>query len=64
MLSQLAMRYDVCLKIICNHLKKMRYIRVVSKEIGVAINMDTSYWDRNFSLMVIKDSFQNKIIEV
>ena len=28
----------------------------------MVINMDTTYWGRNFGLMVIKDSFRNKIL--
>ena len=56
------MRHSVCIKTIWNHLKKMRHIRIVSKEKEVAINMDTTYWGRNFGLMVIKDSFRNKIL--
>ena len=40
----------------------MRYIRVISKHKDVVVNMDTTYWGRNFGLMVIKDAFRNKII--
>lgn len=36
-LSQLAMRHGVCIKTIWNHLKKIRLIRVVSKEKDVAL---------------------------
>lgn len=40
----------------------MRHIRIISTEKEVVINMDTTYWGRNFGLMVIKDTFRNKIL--
>ena len=40
----------------------MRHIHIVSKEKGVVINMDTTYWGRNFGLMAIKNTFRNKIL--
>lgn len=40
----------------------MRHIRIISKYKDVVINMDTTYWCRNFGLMVIKDAFRNKIL--
>lgn len=38
----------------------MRHVRVISKYKDVVINMDTTYWGRNFGLMVIKDTFRNR----
>lgn len=40
----------------------MRYLSVISKDKDVVIQMDTTYWGRNFGLMVIKDSLRNKIL--
>ena len=40
----------------------MRYVRKVSKDKHVVIQMDTTYWGRNFGLMVIKDAYRNKIL--
>ncbi len=40
----------------------MRYIQKVSKDKEVVIQMDTTYWGRNFGLMVIKDAYRNKIL--
>ncbi len=61
-LSRLAERYGVCVKTVWSHLKSMRHVRVVSKHKDVVVNMDTTYWGRGFGLMVIKDSFRNRII--
>lgn len=40
----------------------MNNVRKISKYKDVVINMDTTYWGRNFGLMVIKDAFRNKIL--
>ena len=40
----------------------MRHVRVISRHKDVVINMDTTYWGRNFGLLVIKDAFRNKIL--
>ena len=40
----------------------MRYVQKVSKDKEVVIQMDTTYWGRNFGLMVIKDAYRNKIL--
>lgn len=40
----------------------MRHVHVVSKHKDVVINMDTTYWGRQFGLMIIKDAFRNKIL--
>lgn len=61
-MSQLSQEYGVSIKTIWNHVGRMRHIRVVSKEKDVVINMDTTYWGRNFGLMVIKDAYRNKIL--
>ena len=40
----------------------MRHVRVISNYKDVVVNMDTTYWGRGFGLMVIKDTFRNKIL--
>lgn len=40
----------------------MRHVRVISMHKDVVVNMDTTYWGRGFGLMVIKDTFRNKIL--
>ena len=40
----------------------MRHVRVISRHKDVVTNMDTTYWGRNFGLLVIKDAFRNKIL--
>lgn len=40
----------------------MRYVRKVSKDKQVVIQMDTTYWGRGFGLMAIKDALRKKIL--
>ena len=40
----------------------MRHVRIISKYKDVIVNMDTTYWGRHFGLLVIKDTFRNKIL--
>ena len=40
----------------------MRYVQKISKDKEVTIQMDTTYWGRNFGLMVIKDALRKKIL--
>lgn len=58
----MAEQYNVNKSTIWRRLGKMRHIRIISTEKEVVINMDTTYWGRNFGLMVIKDTFRNKIL--
>ena len=55
-LAQLSCRYSVAKSTIWRRLKTMRHVRVISRHKDVAINMDTTYWGRNFGLLVIKDA--------
>ena len=61
-LAQLAFKYKVSSRTIARDLKGMRYVQKVSKYKQVVIQMDTTYWGRNFGLMVIKDSLRKKIL--
>ena len=60
--KQLAEKYGVSIRTIERDLEEMRYIQKVSKDKEVVIQMDTTYWGRNFGLMVIKDAYRNKIL--
>lgn len=61
-LSQLAAKYGVCTKTIWNSLESMRHKRVISKDKDVVVEMDATYWGRNFGLVIIKDAIRNKIL--
>ena len=61
-INQLATKYGVSSKTISRDLKGMRYVQKVSKDKDVTIQMDTTYWGRNFGLMVIKDALRKKIL--
>ena len=61
-LNQLADKYGVSIKTIRRDLEGMRYVQKISKDKEVAIQMDTTYWGRNFGLMVIKDVLRKKIL--
>ena len=60
--EQLAVKYGVSSKTIARDLEGMRYVQKISKYKQVVIQMDTTYWGRNFGLMVIKDSLRKKIL--
>lgn len=61
-INQLAAKYGVSGKTISRDLKGMRYVQKISKDKEVTIQMDTTYWGRNFGLMVIKDALRKKIL--
>ena len=61
-IEQLSVRYGVSSRTIQRDLKGMRYVQKISKNKDVTIQLDTTYWGRNFGLMVIKDAYQNKIL--
>ena len=60
--NQLALKYGVSSKTIARDLEGMRYVQKISRYKQVVIQMDTTYWGRNFGLMVIKDSLRKKIL--
>lgn len=61
-LVQLSAKYGVSKSTIWRRLRCMRHVRVISMHKDVVVNMDTTYWGRGFGLMVIKDTFRNKIL--
>lgn len=60
--AQLATKYGVNERTIRRDLKGMRYVRKISKDKHVVVQMDTTYWGRGFGLMVIKDALRKKIL--
>ena len=61
-LEQLSIKYKVSIRTIQRDLQGMRFVQKISKHKDVTIQMDTTYWGRNFGLMVIKDALRNKIL--
>lgn len=61
-LSQLAQKYRISERTIQRDLAGMRFVRKIAKVKDVTIQLDTTYWGRNFGLMVIKDALRNKIL--
>ena len=61
-LSQLSEKYGVSVRTISRDLEGMRYASKISKDKSVVIQMDTTYWGRNFGLMAIKDALRKKIL--
>lgn len=54
--KQLAAKYGGSVRTIERDLEGMRYVQKVSKDKSVVIQMDTTYWGRDFGLMAIKDA--------
>ena len=61
-LIQLSAKYKVSERTIRRDLEEMRFVHCVAKYKDVTIQLDTTYWGRNFGLMVIKDTLRNKIL--
>ena len=61
-LKELSAKYRKSVSTIQRSLRKMRHRRTISKDKEVVILLDTTYWGRNFGLMVIKDALRNKIL--
>ena len=55
-MEQLAINYGVNERTIRRDLEGMRYVYKIAKYNDVTIQMDTTYWGRNFGLMVIRDA--------
>ena len=60
--KQLAAKYGVSVRTIERDLEGMHYVQKVSKDKSAVIQMDTTYWGRDFGLMAIKDAYRNKIL--
>ena len=60
--AQLALKYGVSTKTISRDLEGMRFVQKISKDKHVVIQLDTTYWGRDFGLMVIKDAYRKKVL--
>ena len=40
----------------------MRFVHSIAKHKEITVQLDTTYWGRNFGLMVIKDALRNKVL--
>jgi hypothetical protein len=61
-LAQLASKYGKSVSTIQRTLKTVRSTRIVSKDKEVVVLMDTTYWGRNFGVVVFKDAHRGKIL--
>lgn len=61
-LCQLAAKYGVNERTIRRDLEGMRYVHKISRHKDVTIHMDTTYWGRNFGLMVIRDAIRGNVL--
>ncbi len=61
-LEQLAIKYGVNEKTIRRDLEGMRHVYKIAKYKDVTIQMDTTYWGRNFGLMVIRDALRGNVL--
>ena len=61
-LLQLSAKYNVCERTIRRDLERMRFVHSIAKYKEVIVQLDTTYWGRNFGLMVIKDVLRNKVL--
>lgn len=60
--AQLAEKYNISERTVRRDLKGMRFVHKIAKYKEVTIQLDTTYWGRNFGLMVIKDALRNKVL--
>ena len=61
-IEQLAVKYGVNERTIRRDLEGMRYVPKIAKYKEVTIQMDTTYWGRNFGLMVIRDALRGVVL--
>ena len=61
-LGELSVKYCKSVSTIQRKLRQMRHVHVISRYKDVTIQMDTTYWGRNFGLMVIRDAVRGKIL--
>ena len=61
-LKELSLKYFKSVSTIQRKLREMRHVNVISKYRNVTVQMDTTYWGRNFGLMVIRDAVRGRIL--
>jgi len=58
--AQLSAKYGVCIKTIQRHLDKFCIQATLKTSRAVVILMDTTYWGRNFGVMLFKDAYTSE----
>lgn len=61
-LSQLAQKYDVSVSTIQRRLRTIRSTRIISKDKDVVVLMDTTYWGRDFGVVLLYDCYRKKLL--
>ena len=61
-LNQLSAKYDISVSSVQRYLKRRRTVRMISSNKEVVVLMDTTYWGRNFGVVVFKDAHRKKIL--
>ena len=60
--ERLAVKYGVNVKTIRRDLEGMRHVHKIAKYKDVTVQMDTTYWGRDFGLMVIRDALRGNVL--
>lgn len=61
-LSQLAQKYDVSVSTIQRRLRTIHSTRIISKDKDVVVLMDTTYWGRDFGVVLLYDCYRKKLL--
>jgi hypothetical protein len=61
-LKQLSCRYGISVSSVQRRLKDVRTTRIISADKQVVVQMDTTYWGRDFGVVVFKDAIGKKIL--
>jgi hypothetical protein len=61
-LKELSDRYLISVSSVRRRLQKQKTVRIISSQKSVVVLMDTTYWGRNFGVMVFKDAHNKKIL--
>ncbi|MDR0873800.1 MAG: hypothetical protein LBN27_10130, partial [Prevotellaceae bacterium] len=61
-LKQLSEKHSISVSSVQRRLKNIRITRIVSANKSVIVLMDTTYWGRNFGVVVFKDAHRKKIL--
>ena len=61
-LIQLAQKHDVSVSTIQRRLRTIHSTRIISKEKDVVVLMDTTYWGRDFGVVMLYDCYRKKLL--
>jgi len=61
-LAQLSEQYQISVSSVQRRLKEQKTVRIISSHKDVVVLMDTTYWGRNFGVLVFKDAHRKKIL--